>query len=359
MRQSPPWMRKKERSTYGSPAPYNVHRYQNPLTGFPYVDRMREDIESARSSGDMPVGRKLAQKGKVYRKVAYEHARGKQDRKDQLLSSLERFRYDNRVERYLPRRDLPPPEDPNPQFIWQPLSPSSPSAPDLNEFDRKRFNRSVRDMKTEHWNSVIMPRGRVGYGDISFFYLTEMRRALREDDPSMFNIDGIKHESPSHWTPRELAFSHRLRGLSSDDLNRYNELQSEYNPDLSCNKAAKNRMTPRPTQYNMYHLGDKRVKQIRATTEDQHQMSRQEIRDYIRTRGTLPSSFNINATPLPFSPISEAEEDPYTFTTYPVDPETNLIPTTRSLQMKLAKLKEEEKKRQQKEEETKSRCWPM
>ena len=50
MRQSPPWMREKEHSTYGSPAPDNVIRYENPLTGFPYLDRMREDIESA---GDM------------------------------------------------------------------------------------------------------------------------------------------------------------------------------------------------------------------------------------------------------------------------------------------------------------------
>ena len=164
---SPPTTPVEERSTSGSPVPDNVIRYLNPLTGFPYLDSMREDIENAGTSDNIPLGRKLAQKGRAYRREAYAHLRGKKGRKQQMLSSLEGFRYDSEKDRYLPRDDLPPPVDPNPEFKWQPLSPSSPSAPDRNEFDRKKFNRSVRDMKREHWPSDIMPRGRVGYGDIS------------------------------------------------------------------------------------------------------------------------------------------------------------------------------------------------
>ena len=176
-----------------------------------------------------------------------------------MLSGMERFRYDENEDRYLPRDNLPPPEDPNPEFKWRSLEPSNPSAPDLNEFDRKRFHRSVRDMKEEHWDSDILPRGRVGYGDISPYNMAEMRRSLREEDPNSFKIPGIEHhEDPSHWTPRELAFSHRLRELSPNDLKRYIELQSEYNPDLSINRATKDRMTPRPTQYDLDHVGQKK-----------------------------------------------------------------------------------------------------
>ena len=231
-------------------------RYLNPLTGFPYVDRIRGDIESVGSSENMPMGRTLAQKGRAYRTEVYEHFKGKRNRKDELLSNMERFGYDSQKDRYLPG-DLPPPENPNPQFIWEPLSPSSLLAPVLNEFYSKRFHRSVRDMKVEHWKSDIMPRGRVGYGNLSPYNMAEMHRSLREDNPSSFKVPGIEHESPSDWTPRELAFSHRLRGLISDDLKRYNEFQSEYNPNLPFNKAAKNRMTPKPTQYSLLDLGKK------------------------------------------------------------------------------------------------------
>ena len=50
------------------------------------------------------------------------------------------------------------------------------------------------------------------------------------------------------------------------------------------------------------------MKKIRANTEDMHKMSRQERRQYISTRATLPSSFNTYSPLLPLSPISEAEQ---------------------------------------------------
>ena len=208
-------------------------------------------------------------------------------------------------------------------------------------------------MKREHWPSDIMPRGRVGYGDISPYDMAEMRRSLREDNPESFKIKGIKHhESPSHWTPRELAFSHRLRSLSKDDLKRYYDFQSEYNPDLSCNQAAKNRMTPRPTQYNMYHLGDKRVQEIRSSTEGRHRMPREERRLMFKMKSILPSSFDTRAKFMKMSSIQEQDDIPYIFETYPADPETNLIPTDRRRHKKKVdrKKKAEQAKKKAKEE---------
>ena len=166
---------------------------------------------------------------------------------------MRRFGYDEEVDRYLPRTDLPPPPDPNPLFKWQPLSPSSSSVPDLHGFDRKRFNRLVRDEGTLTFRYHAEGKGWL-WSHLNLQYgrdapLSQRRPAY----PNSFEVTGIEHEDPSHWIPRELAFSHRLRELRPD-LKLYIDIQSESNPDLSCNEAAINRMTPRPTQYQLQQM---------------------------------------------------------------------------------------------------------
>ena len=201
-----------------------------------------------------------------------------------------------------------------------------------------------------------MPRGRVGYGDISSYDMEEMRRRLIYEDPESLEVPGIEHhEDTSHWTPRELAFSERLRELSLDDLKLYIDIQPESNPDLSCNQVAINRMIPRPTQYELNQLGQRRVQEIRSSTEELHRMPRDVRREFAKRKFVIPSSFDTKATPIQMTPIQEQEEAPYTFTTYPADPEYhNLIPTNRRRQKKRAeqaqKLKDEQAKKKAEEE---------
>lgn len=335
------------RSKYGGITPPNVGRYRNPITGSPNLERMRTDVESRETRDTLPAT--LAQKGRDYRKELYAHELGRKDRKKQLLSSLPGFRYSPAEQHYLPRDDAPPLPDSNPSFQWRPLRHASPFAPD--RFDRK-FQQSVRDMQVERWRSAIMPRGRVGFGDISAYDLQEMRRSLTQGNINDLNVPNVTHETPVHWNPKEVAFSHRLRQLSPEDRSLYLDFQSESNPDVEVNRAAVRQLVPPPTRYQLTKLGDKRVKQYRADTTKTQRMSRQAKRSYVANRARLPSTINAMDDPPIIRPIGESEDQPYTYETYASDPETNRIWTTRSKEEYLQK---EQQKRLKREEERKKK----
>ena len=314
------------RSTYGGRTPPNVRRFRDPSTGYPDAQRLAQ--ASGQITGSkQDIARLLTMKGREGKAEVLATGEGKTMRKHSLLSQKKNFWYESKSGRHYPMAQQ--------NYNLSHLQPQNPAAPDLTD---PRFHQTIKAMKTERYPSAIMPTGRVGFGDISQYDLGEMRRSLEEarnqNRLHEFNIPGLEHETPAHWKPKEVAFSHRLRSLSEGDRDSYYELQSESNPYLVGNRGADGRMVPKPTIGQLREYNEKRNKQSKHRHQKTQHLARDARLWEMYKRSILPSAINVHSTIYPLPPISEYDDVPYAFNPTDVDPETNLIPTTRSVDAK-------------------------
>lgn len=312
---------------YAGEVPPIIRRYRNPETGYPDFELMKECIAKEKPTVS---GSAFAERNRrMTRELSDPRYGTSYDRMRQVLHKKRGLKYIGR-QRYGHTSGLP---NPNPFFQWHPLQPSSSTAPDITD---QRFHRSVQEMQIDHWPSNVMPRGRIGYGDLSQFNLNDIRQRVRAGLTNQIRIPGLRHEESEHWTPREVAFSERLRRLDEEDRRRYFDMQIDTNIDLELNKAAKKRMVPRPTIGGMRSPDNNYVRTIMDNTQRTHYQPRETRRSGVRRRANLLSAIcykDVRALP----PISEHRVTaeglpvPYTFVPQPADPTTNLIPTTRSI----------------------------